>query len=113
VGRSVVAAEGELDLASAPQLLEAVALLEAPGTRALVIDLSALTFINSSGINALRAAVRSAHERGVGAVVAAPSARVQRVLELVRLGEIVPLEASLSAAFERLEASGFGEPLVG
>jgi anti-anti-sigma factor len=113
MGRSVVAAAGELDIASAPRLLEAVAMLGRPGTRALAIDLSALTFIDSSGINALRAAVRSAHERGVGAIVAAPSVRVQRVLELVRLGEIVPLEPSLSAAFERLDASGFGEPLVG
>jgi anti-anti-sigma factor len=113
MGRSVVAAAGELDIATAPRLLEAVATLERSGTRAFAIDLSALTFIDSSGINALRAAVRSAHERGVGAIVAAPSARVQRVLDLVKLGEIVPVEPSLPAAFERLDASGFGGPLVG
>ena len=113
MGRSVVAAAGELDIATAPRLLEAVATLERSGTRAFAIDLSALTFIDSSGINALRAAVRSAHERGVGAIVAAPSARVQRVLDLVKLGEIVPVEPSLAAAFERLDASGFGGPLVG
>jgi anti-anti-sigma factor len=105
-GRSVVAVAGELDIAGAPQLLSAVASLAQAGTGAIAIDLSALTFIDSSGINALRSAVRSANARGVGAIVAAPSERVQRVLELVKLAEVLPLEHSLPAAFERLEADG-------
>lgn len=112
-GRSVVAAVGELDIASAPQLMDAVAGLGPPDTRVVAIDLSALTFIDSSGINALRSAVVAARERGVGAIVAAPSGQVQRVFELVRLGEILDLESSLSAAFERLDEGRFGEPLAG
>jgi stage II sporulation protein AA (anti-sigma F factor antagonist) len=112
-GRSVVAASGELDIASAPQLLGAVAVLAQPGTGAIAIDLSALTFIDSSGINALRAAVRSANAKGVGAIVAAPSQRVQRVFELVRLGDIIPLEHSLTAAFERLDEGSFSGPPAG
>jgi anti-anti-sigma factor len=103
-GRVVVAAAGELDIASAPQFLNAFAALRRPVTSAVAIDLSALTFIDSSGINALRTAVRSANARGIGAIVAAPSERVLKVLELVRLGDILPLESSLTAAFERLEA---------
>ena len=112
-GRSVVAASGELDIASAPQLLGAVAVLTQPGTGAIAIDLSALTFIDSSGINALRAAVRSANARGVSAIVASPSQRVQRVLELVRLGDVIPLEHSLPAALERLGEGGFNDPPAG
>jgi anti-anti-sigma factor len=105
-GRAIVAAAGELDIASAPQFLSSIAALSQPSTSAIAIDLSALTFIDSSGINALRTAVRSANARGVGAIVAAPSERVLKVLELVRLGDILPLEASLTAAFERLGADG-------
>jgi anti-anti-sigma factor len=112
-GRSVVAASGELDIATAPQLLGAVDALARPGTGAIAIDLSALTFIDSSGINALRAAVRSAQARGVGAIVASPSQRVQRVLELVRLGEIIPLEHSLPAALERLDTGSFKKAPTG
>jgi anti-sigma B factor antagonist len=112
-GRSVVAASGELDIATAPQLLGAVTALSQPGTGAIAIDLSALTFIDSSGIKALRAAVRSANARGVGAIVASPSRRVERVLELVRLGDVIPLEHSLPAALERLDAGGFGDPPAG
>ncbi|MDP9255602.1 MAG: STAS domain-containing protein [Actinomycetota bacterium] len=109
-GRSVVAVAGELDIAGAPQLLSAVASLARPGTDAIAIDLSALTFIDSSGINALRSAVRSANARGVGAIVAAPSERVKRVLELVKLADVLRLEHSLPAAFERLEADGSPGP---
>jgi anti-anti-sigma factor len=105
-GKAIVAATGELDIASAPQFLSSVAALSPPSTSAIAIDLSALTFIDSSGINALRTAVRSANARGVGAIVAAPSERVLKVLELVRLGDILPLEASLPAAFERLGSDG-------
>lgn len=103
-GRAVVTASRELDIATAPQLLEAVAVLGPPATTAIAIDLSALAFIDSSGINALRAAVRAAASRGVGATVASPSERVLRVLELVRITEIIPVESSLEAAFERLGA---------
>jgi anti-anti-sigma factor len=105
-----VAAAGELDIASAPQLLEAVAALVQPTTTVIAIDLSALTFIDSSGINALRAAVRAAGLRGVGAVVSSPSQRVLRVLELVRIAEIIPLANSLEAAFERLDTDSFDGP---
>lgn len=105
-GRAVVAVSGELDIATAPQLIAAVAVLAPPATTAIAIDLSALTFIDSSGINALRAVVRAAASRGAGAVVASPSQRVVRVLELVRIAEIIPLESSLEAAFERLGTDG-------
>jgi len=101
-GRAVVTASGELDIATAPQLVEAVAPLGPPATTGIAIDLSALTFIDSSGINALRTAVRAAGSRGVGGIVASPNERVLRVLELVRFDEIIPLESSLETAFARL-----------
>jgi anti-anti-sigma factor len=103
-GTSVVTAAGELDILTAPQLLRCVAALASPATSCVAIELSAVTFIDSSGINALRTAVRSAHARGVAAVVAAPGEHVQRVLELVRMGDILPLEPTLASALERLRA---------
>ena len=81
-----------------------------PATSAVAIDLSALTFIDSSGINALRSAVRAANARGVGAIVAAPSRRVERVLELVKLADVLPLERSLADAFQRFDSTASSEP---
>jgi anti-anti-sigma factor len=101
---SVVTAAGELDILTAPQLLRCVAALAPPVTSCVAIDLSAVTFIDSSGINALRTAVRSAHARGVAAVVAAPGEHVQKVLDLVRIGDVLALEPTLASALERLRA---------
>jgi anti-sigma B factor antagonist len=52
-GRAELALVGELDMASAPQLLHAVDALIAAGQRMTTLDLSALTFCDSSGISAL------------------------------------------------------------
>jgi anti-sigma B factor antagonist len=41
---------GELDLATVPQVEEAVATVLARGARRLVVDLSAITFVDSSGL---------------------------------------------------------------
>jgi anti-anti-sigma factor len=103
-GVSVVTACGELDITTAPQLLSSVASLAPASTRCIAIDLSAVTFIDSSGINALRSAVRSAHARGIAAVLAAPAGGVRKILDLVRIGDILPLEPTLGAALERLRA---------
>jgi anti-anti-sigma factor len=41
---------GELDIATVPRLEEAVAAALAPGARSLIIDLSRLAFVDSSGL---------------------------------------------------------------
>ena len=103
-GRAVVTASGELDIATAPRLVEAVAVLGPPATTAIAIDLSALTFIDSSGINALRSAVRAARSRGVGAIIAAPRRARSAGARAGANRGVIPLERSLEAAFEHLGA---------
>jgi anti-sigma B factor antagonist len=105
-GPVVVSLAGEMDIASAPELARALEALGGANATAVVIDLSALTFIDSSGISVLATAARDARARGGELVVAAPEGDVRRVFEIVRLAEIVPLEDSLSAALRRLDGSG-------
>ena len=102
-GPAVVSVAGELDIAGAPELALAFGNLERSDVRAVAVDLSELTFIDSSGISAIATAVREAHARGGSMVVAAPAGDVRRVFEIVRFGEFVPLEDSLPAALRRLE----------
>lgn len=100
---AVVSVAGELDIAAAPELTLAFGNLERSDVRAVAVDLSGLTFIDSSGISALATAVRAAQARGGAMVVATPAGDVRRVFDIVRFGEFVPLEESLSAALLRLE----------
>ncbi|HYH27845.1 MAG TPA: STAS domain-containing protein [Actinomycetota bacterium] len=77
---------GELDVATEPQLNEAFhPLTEGGGT--LTIDLSALDFIDSSGV---RAIVRGAGALGDQGILELrdPGPAVQRVLDLMRLDTI-------------------------
>jgi anti-anti-sigma factor len=80
---TAVAASGELDLATAPELSTAVAAHH--DARPLVLDLTAVTFIDSSGVRALIEADRSRAGSSSRLVVLAGEGPVRRMLELCGL----------------------------
>jgi anti-sigma B factor antagonist len=80
---------GELDLSSAPQLNEAIDRLTSSGRQRLLIDLTDLTFCDSTGIAVfVRGDNRAAAEGGWLRVTGA-SGRVQRVLTVTGLAEVL------------------------
>ena len=83
-GPSVYFLGGELDVATAPVLTESIAASVERGG-AIVLDLGALTFIDSMGVHAIADAARTLGSRGC-LVLHSPQPPVARVLELVRLG---------------------------
>ena len=89
-GRTVIAAQGELDLATAPQLEEAVLTPLLHGRHA-VIDLRALEFMDSSGVRVIVAAHHAAHEHGgrFSLVRMDPGSPIQRVLEISGLDSVL------------------------
>ena len=100
-GLIVVALTGEMDIANAPQLASRVVGFGGTGRDRVVIDLSELTFIDSTGINALVSAVRSVEAVGGSVIVAAPTPHVRQVFDIVRLSDVVALEQSLDVAIAR------------
>ena len=82
---------GELDLAGAPALEAAIEEALADSGRVVVVDFSALTFIDSTGIAILVAAMGD--ERGAGRLRFVPSTApaVARVLKLTGVEERMPL----------------------
>jgi anti-anti-sigma factor len=78
----VLVASGELDIMGAPRLSEA---LPAGGETAVIIDLAAVEFMDSSGLRSLLEARTAAADAGRPFALARPSAAVARVLELVDL----------------------------
>ena len=91
---------GELDLAAAPAVTDAVDTLTDP-TRPLVIDLTGLTFIDSTGIHAL---VHATPQEGTISLVCEPG-NVRRVLEMTRIDRVVPVYESLDAALSEQNAA--------
>lgn len=74
---------GELDVASCDDLHRALA----TSARSVIVDLSELTFCDSSGVAALVTAKRQAEATGRCFSLVKPSPTVRRVFELLGLGE--------------------------
>jgi anti-sigma B factor antagonist len=77
-----VALSGELDIASAPLLEEALDAVIANGFLAVMVDLRELTFIDSSGLRALLRARARADTSGKGLILVGASDAAQRLFEL-------------------------------
>ena len=95
----LVAVVGEVDMTTAPDLSQAIE--RAPDDTALVvIDLSEVTFLDSSGLNSLVQARRALAEREVAmTVVVPPASAIRRVFEITRLTEqldVIDARPSLS-----------------
>jgi anti-sigma B factor antagonist len=78
---------GELDISTAPLLEEALGRAEAEGPPLLVIDLSGLSFMDSTGLRLLIGADARAREGGRRLVLVQGNEMIQRVLRLTRLDE--------------------------
>jgi anti-sigma B factor antagonist len=80
---ATVVVSGELDLATAPRLSTAAA--EHGDAKVLVLDMTATTFIDSTGVRALLQAHHRSARSGSRLVVVAGDGAVRSVLELCEL----------------------------
>ena len=83
-GGSGLKISGELDLATAPQLTEALRDTSSAGQ--VVLDLSELTFMDSCGIRALLELARTQNGNGP-VIVLNPSHAVTRVFEVIGIDQ--------------------------
>jgi anti-anti-sigma factor len=82
---AVIVLEGELDLAAAPELRQAVDDFTGPG---LVLDFRRTTFIDSAVLKELLRARVELAERGVRLVLAGVPTPVRRLMDLTRTAEL-------------------------
>jgi anti-sigma B factor antagonist len=96
-GVLVVEAEGEVDMATAPQLAAAVGVRD--GATRVVVDLSAVSFLDSSALNSLVHARRELAEQGISFRVVSPKDHaVRQVFEITQLTQELGVVDSLDAA---------------
>lgn len=90
-GSLVVRPIGELDLASAPAL--SAVLLNQPrdGLNSLVLDLSGLTFLDSSGLRVIVAAHRHAVREGYGFSLTSVTPAIARRFKITGLDTLIPI----------------------
>ena len=95
---TVLVLRGDLDMAGAPGLRREVAQLVAAGATRLVLDLSAVDFIDSTGLGAVIGALRRVRSHDGDLVLVCPEPRLQRVFELCDLDRVFELHGSVATA---------------
>jgi anti-sigma B factor antagonist len=85
-----VSVGGDLDLATAPRLDGALREIESTSST-VILDLSGLTFIDSSGINLLVRHAERARSNGFALSIVPPNATVARVLDITGVDQHLPL----------------------
>ena len=101
-----LAVAGEVDLANAEELREAVRRCADGEPAGVVIDLAAVPFMDSSGLAVLFEAARDLGSRLL--VVAAPDSAVERLLEVTEAGEWVNRVGSEEEALAALARTDEG-----
>ncbi len=101
---TVLSVEGDLDLASAPSLKWALADLQSSGRRHVVVDLSKVSFIDSTALGVLVGAQR-AMDKGVRLAVACSEENVLRIFELTGLDGMFEIVATLEDAVGYVQGS--------
>ena len=96
-GRVVVALTGEIDMENAPQVRRAL-LDNMKQKRDILVDLSQVTYIDSSGIASLIEGLQAARKQKNDLVLVSVSQRARRVLELARLDKVFTIHPDLATA---------------
>lgn len=93
-GKWIVALQGDVDLESSPTarrvLLDGVA-----RGRDVLVDMSGVAYIDSSGVASLVEAFQNARKKGCGFGLASVSESALRVLQLARLDKVFNIHASV------------------
>lgn len=99
-GVVVLSVSGEVDLANAPSLRAHLKAAIETAENLVVVNLKDLKYIDSSGIKALLDAHGTFAPRGRSIVLAAVSPMVQRVWEILRLEQVIPVFPTVATAVE-------------
>lgn len=99
-GVTVLSLRGEVDYDSAEALTRSVPPPDAPAGQRLVVDLSRVTFMDSSGVNTLIAAHQATQAADGWLRLAGVSGAVLRTVQLVGLDTIVACHPTVEEALK-------------
>ena len=99
-GVGVVAPKGRLTMASARQMRDILSDLVGQGTTRIVVDMQETAFLDSSGLGALIAGLKSARQAGGDLRIARPTPAAMTVFELTNLDKVLRPRDSVDGAFD-------------
>jgi len=96
----VLRPEGRLNMVAAPDLREQLHSIVRSGKNRVVVDLSGVDTIDSSGLGALISGLKAARQSGGDLRIAAAGEQATAVLELTNLNRVLKSYASADEAFD-------------
>jgi anti-sigma B factor antagonist len=95
---ALVTPHGELDLAGAPQLREALSDALSEGRVNLLMDLRSVTFIDSTGLGVLVGAGKKAYGLGGSMRIVCDNPRISKLLALTGISRSLPVLVTFEEA---------------
>jgi anti-anti-sigma factor len=99
-GVVVLRPEGRLNMVAAPDLREQLHSIIRSGKNRIVVDLSGVDTIDSSGLGALISGLKAARQSGGDLRIAAAGEQATAVLELTNLNRVLKSYVSAGEAFD-------------
>jgi anti-sigma B factor antagonist len=96
----VIRLSGDVDLHSSPQARQAI-LDAVKAGKPLLVDLSGVSYMDSSGVASLVEGYQTARKQGLEFGITAPAAPAMSVLKLARLDKVFPIHATLEERLAR------------
>ncbi len=112
-GLVVVTVGGDLDVDTATALRQQLADQLREGRRHIVLDLTGVPFMDSSGLNIILRTLQEARRLGGSLRLAAPVPAVRRLLDLTGVSISAPVYDSVDEALEAPEAPDVPEESAG
>lgn len=104
-GFTVVVVNGDVDVHSAPHLRDALLELIEDGNGEAVLDLDAVSFIDSTGLGALVSAYGAARDKGGALPLVCTSVRTLRLFAITGLDAVFDVHPSVDDALKQLAAA--------
>ena len=94
--RHLITVSGEVDLASSPQLDDAIISTLDSGAKAVAIDLTDVSFMDSSGLGVIVRGLKRCREAEIDLDLVITNERVLKVFGITGLDQVIPIHSSIS-----------------
>jgi anti-sigma B factor antagonist len=99
---TILDVKGEIDLSTAPRLRERIVELVEGGSYNIVVNLSDVPFMDSTGLGVLVGSLKRVRERDGTLALAGVARPVQRVLSLTGMDKVFPIHPTVDEATSSL-----------
>ena len=95
---NVLSLEGEIDLHNSPEVAESLRAMIAKKPKVVVVDLTKVTYFDSSGLAVLIEGMQNVQEYGGKFALAGVQESVQHILEIARLDQVFQIFPDVDSA---------------